>query len=383
MTFKVANIINTFNSKSGGPPRTVSLIAEAGNGYWKADLFTTEYREPAADTLLVKEFPGHVNVLPSGAHTILGGMAMMAGFSRAYRSQLTKGISPDLVHLHGMWNPFLAAFARTAKANRIPYIVAPHGMLEPWSLKVRALRKSLALKLYQGEILAHAAAIHATSDMEADNIRKLGLGSAPIFVVPNAVSAGPDLRPEDLPAPRSKKTLLFLSRIHEKKGIDLLIQAWNEIRPADWSLLIVGSGEPSYVERLRKYCTSHDVPEVEFRSHLEGVAREAAFRQASVFILPTYSENFGNVVAEALIRGVPVITTTGTPWREIVDKECGWYVDPTVDDVKAAILDAINTDSLALRQMGERGRIHVIANYTLPAVRASLLKMYRSALDSV
>jgi len=383
MTFKVANIINTFNSKSGGPPRTVSLIAEAGTGYWKADLFTTEYREPAADTLLVKEFPGHVNVLPSGAHTVLGGIAMMAGFSRAYRSQLTEGISPDLVHLHGMWNPFLAAFAATAKAHRIPYIVAPHGMLEPWSLKVRAVRKSLALKFYQGEILAHAAAIHATSEMEADNIRRLGIGSAPIFVVPNAVSESLDMRPEDMPATSPKKTLLFLSRIHEKKGIDLLIQAWNEIRPTDWSLLIVGSGEPNYVERLRKYCISNHVPDVEFRSHLEGVAREVAFRQASVFILPTYSENFGNVVAEALIRGVPVITTTGTPWREIIDKQCGWYVNPTVAEVKGAILNAVNTDSLTLRQMGERGRVHVKANYTLPAVRAGLLNMYRSALNSV
>jgi len=382
MSFKVANIIDTFNSKSGGPPRTVSLIAEAGVGHWHADLFTTDYRESASDMLLFKDFPGHVNVLPSGSHTMLGGLCMVAGISRSYESQLLRGVAPDVIHIHGMWSPYLAAFALTANRNRIPYVVAPHGMLEPWSLTVRSVRKSLALKSYQGQILARAAAIHATSNMEAENIRKLKIGNAPVFVIPNAVEEPPQASADEAVTVGGKKVLLFLSRIHEKKGLDILLQAWNEIRPADWRLLIVGGGEARYLERLKQFCASNDVPDVEFVSHVEGRARELVFRSASAFVLPTYSENFGNVVAEALIRGVPVITTTGTPWSAIVEKKCGWYVNPTINELKQVIAEATVTDVQTLKQMGARGRDYAMANFTVPVVSNALLKMYQSAMNT-
>jgi glycosyltransferase involved in cell wall biosynthesis len=252
-------------------------------------------------------------------------------------------------------------------------------MLEPWSLSVRRARKSLVLKLYQRRILARAAAIHATSNMEADNIRRLNFGDVPVLVVPNAVA-------EPLPAtgasaaPGGKRVLLFLSRIHEKKGVDLLLQAWNECRPADWRLLIVGGGEEQYLARLRHYCSVNDVPDVEFHPHAEGDERERIFREASAFVLPTYSENFGNVVAEALIRGLPVITTTGTPWSEIVARRCGWYIRPMVDELKQVIAEVTHTDPNLLRQMGARGREYVRANFTLPVVRQALLSMYRTAI---
>ncbi len=382
MTFKVANVISAFNSKSGGPPRTVSLIAAAGRGHWRADLFTTDYRESAADTLLLSDFPGHVNVLPSRARGVLGGLFMLTGISRAYRTQLLRGVAPDVIHIHGMWSPYLAAFAKTAIENRIPYVVAPHGMLEPWSLTVRAVRKSFALGSYQGRLLAQATAIHATSNMEAENLRRLNIGQVPIFVVPNAVEEPAHCGVEDGAAPSREKVLLFLSRLHEKKGLDILLHAWNEIRPAGWRLLIVGSGEQKYVERLKQFCSSHDLSDVEFRSHVEGKARELVFASASAFILPTYSENFGNVVAEALMRGLPVITTTGTPWSEIVDQQCGWYIQPTLSELKQALAEATTTDARTLQQMGARGRIYAAANFTLPVVRQALLKLYRSAIDS-
>jgi glycosyltransferase involved in cell wall biosynthesis len=382
MSFKVANIIDTFNSKSGGPPRTVSLIAEAGVGHWHADLFTTDYRESAADTLLFKDFPGHVNVLPSGSHTMLGGLCMLAGISRSYESQLLRGVAPDVIHLHGMWSPYLAAFALTAHRNRIPYVVAPHGMLEPWSLTVRSVRKSLALKSYQGRILANAAAIHATSNMEAEHLRALEIGNAPIFVIPNTVKEPPQANADDAITVGGKKVLLFLSRIHEKKGLDILLRAWNEIRPADWRLLVVGGGEAHYLARLKQYCSSNDVPDVEFIPHVEGKARELVFRSASTFVLPTYSENFGNVVAEALIRSVPVITTTGTPWSAIVEHKCGWYINPTIGELKRVIAEATATDVQTLKQMGVRGRDYAMANFITPVVSNALLKMYRSAMNT-
>jgi glycosyltransferase involved in cell wall biosynthesis len=383
MTFKVANIIARFNAESGGPPRTVSQIAAAGTGHWHADLFTTDYMESAADTLLVGEFPGHVNVMPSATHTMLGGLSMMSGISHHYRTQLLKGVSPDVVHIHGVWSPYLAAFALTALHNRIPFIVAPHGMLEPWSLQVHATRKSIAMMVYQRKILARASAIHATSKMEADNLRRLGIGAVPVFVIPNAVAEPPPADGEGSSMTGEKRVLLFLSRVHEKKGLDILLQAWNEIRPPQWRLLIVGSGEQKYVEGLKQFCASHNVPDVGFKSHVDGKAREAVFRQASAFILPTYSENFGNAVAEALIRGLPVITTTGTPWSDVVEQKCGWYIQPTVSELKRVIAEATATDSHTLIQMGARGREYATSHFTLPVVRERLLNMYQSVMQGM
>lgn len=380
MQFKVANVISSFNSKSGGPPRTVSLIAAAGTGLWAADLFTTDYRESRDDSLLVREFPGHVNISPSISHGMLGGLAMLTGIARGFETQLLSGVAPDIVHIHGLWSPYLAAFAKSAARHRIPYVVAPHGMLEPWPLSVHAVRKSLALRSYQGRVLARASAIHATSKMEAANIERRIGADVPIFVIPNAVRE-PDADAAHRERPTGeKRVLLFLSRIHEKKGLDMLLRAWNKTRPTGWRLLIVGSGEAEYEERLRAFCAANAVPDVEFKGHLEGLERESVFRLASAFVLPTFSENFGNVVAEAMIRGLPVITTTGTPWSDIVAQDCGWYIEPSLDALTGAIAEATALDDDALRCMGERGRRYASGNFTVSAVRDALLTMYRSVL---
>lgn len=379
MTFKVANIIAHFNAESGGPPRTVSQIAAAGKGHWRAALYTTDYVESAADRLLVEEFPGHVDVEPVGFGTTLSALSMMAGLRRRHRMQPLEGA--DVVHIHGVWSPYLAAVALTAIRSRIPVVVTPHGMLEPWSLGVGATRKWFAMSVYQRKILARASALHATSKMEAANLRRLDVGAVPVFIVPNPVNEPPPPDEASLPRIGGKRVLLFLSRLHEKKGLDILLQAWNEIRPPQWRLLIVGSGDQNYVARLKQFCVSHDVPDVGFQSHVDGQLREAIFRQASAFILPTYSENFGNVIAEALMRGLPVVTTTGTPWSEIVAQKCGWYIEPTVSALKRAIAEVTATDSHTLRQMGARGREFASSHFTLPVVGKAFLNMYRSAIE--
>ena len=381
MTFKVANIISAFKSKSGGPPRTVALIAAAGLGTWSTELFTTSFQESPADTLLIDDYPGPVNVLPDQCHGMLGGLAMWAGFNRSFRTQLRRG-APHLIHIHGMWDPYLAAFADEARRLEVPYIVAPHGMLEPWSMSVRSVRKMLALKSYQGTLLTHAAAIHATSELEADNLRRLINARTPVFIVPNCVEPPPSAVTKPSPPRGEKKVLLFLSRIHEKKGLDILLRAWNDLRPADWRLLIVGSGEAEYLAQLARFCASNAVPDVEFKSHVEGAEREDVFARASAFVLPTYSENFGNVIAEALIRGLPVITTTGTPWSDIVAHECGWYIEPTLDELRTTLAAVVATDPQTLQRMGERGRKYATDHFSLSVVRRALLQMYQSVMPS-
>jgi glycosyltransferase involved in cell wall biosynthesis len=124
------------------------------------------------------------------------------------------------------------------------------------------------------------------------------------------------------------------------------------------------------------------MPEVKFRGHVDGSEREAAFQSASAVVLPTYSENFGNVVAEALIRGLPVMTTTGTPWSAVAELKLGWYVQPNVGDLRQALTELQATPDAVLRDMGARGRQYAAEHLSVAAVRERLLSMYRSAMGS-
>jgi glycosyltransferase involved in cell wall biosynthesis len=381
MTFKVANIISRFNSSSGGPPRTVSLIAQAGVGCWQAELFTSNYTESHSDLLLVEAFPGRVNFTIIGLQGCYGTMAALMGLSSNMRRQLVTVSKPDVVHLHGLWSPFLAAYAGISLSAGIPYIVAPHGMLEPWSLTIRSARKRFALKSYQGSILTRAAAIHTTSEAEADHVRRLGFTGKPIFVVPNAVDEPkPSADRANVKSPGAKSVLLFLSRVHEKKGLDNLLRAWNAIRPSRWELKIVGHGEPAYVAHLKQICTVEKIPDVEFHAHVDGDAREAMFDNATAFVLPTHSENFGNAVAEAMLRGLPVITTTGTPWSVLAERNLGWYIDPTREQLVKTLRELFGLKSGDLREMGDRARQFAKENLVISAVRPRLLEMYEKTL---
>ena len=381
MTFKVTNVIARFNSSSGGPPRVVSLIAQAGVEHWQSELFTSEFVESDHDMLLVSQFPGQVRFIDPRSHGLYGAISSALSRSNSLRTSLVDESQPSVVHLHGLWSPLLAAYASICHAARIPYIVAPHGMLEPWSLSIHRLRKRLALNTYQGRVLSRASAIHTTSDAEAENVRRLRLTKAPIFVVPNAVDE-PRHAP-DRSGQRSgsdKSVLLFLSRLHEKKGLGNLLAAWNAVRPCNWRLEIVGHGEAAYVTHLKETCTSQGIPDVQFHAHVDGDQREAMFEGASAFVLPTYSENFGNAVAEAMLRGLPVITTTGTPWSIVAEQNLGWYIDPTREALIEALRQLIVTEAGSLRDMGQRGRRYAEENLVIGAVRPRLLDMYRSVM---
>lgn len=376
MPFKVINVICRFNAGSGGPPRTVATISKASVGCWEAELFTTDYREGPDDPLLIDSFVGHLNVLDASAQTLLGGWVRVLKVFRSYEAQLLLGVAPKLIHLHGIWSPLLVAFASSAREHGIPYVVSPHGMLEPWSLGVRALRKSLALRLYQARLLSECAAVHATSEMEAEHLRALPFIRSPVHVVPNAVDM-PDGPPQN--RQRNSRTLLFMSRLHPKKGLEILLQAWYRLRPTDWKLLIAGSGDPAYVAKLQSWCSTRTLPGVQFVGQVSGRERERMFAMSTALVLPTQSENFGNVVAEALARGLPVITTTGTPWQSLIDQRCGWWVAPTVDAVARALAELFNSDDQLLWGMGARGRHYALENFTVAAIRDRLKTMYMQA----
>jgi len=172
------------------------------------------------------------------------------------------------------------------------------------------------------------------------------------------------------------KKIVFLSRIHAKKGIEILLDAWKEINSKDWTLEIAGEGDSEYIAELERKIRIENISHVKFVGPQYGDAKWSFYKSADLFVLPTYSENFGIVVAEALVVGVPVLTTKGTPWQELETHRCGWWIDLTVTNLVKTLNEAINTSPEELKGMGMRGRKLVAEKYDIKAVAENIKDLY-------
>lgn len=284
----------------------------------------------------------------------------------------------SLIQNHGLWLPVNHWVSRFARKHRIAMIAQPHGMLEPWAMNHKAWKKRLAWNLYQRRDLESAAVLHATSQREAENFRQLGL-RPPIAIIPHGTDL-PEWR--DLADPKGlPRKILFLSRIHPVKGLLNLVQAWQIVKPAGWKMIIAGpdeGGHQKIVEAAIQHAGLQD--EFEFTGSVYGDDKEALYRSADVFVLPTFSENFGLVVAEALACGVPVITTKGAPWQGLHTHRCGWWIDIGVEPLVVALREAMNLPPDTLRDMGRRGRAYVERDFGWPGIAEQMLSVYRWVL---
>jgi glycosyltransferase involved in cell wall biosynthesis len=251
-------------------------------------------------------------------------------------------------------------------------------MLEPWSLEQGAWKKKAAWWLYQKRDLQSAEVVIATAEQEAQNIRALGV-DGPIAVVPNGVD-----RPDSLPSVdndtsdgREQRRLLFLSRIHQKKGLLNLVEAWERLRPDGWEVIIAGPDENGHEAEVRERISQCGVEgDFVFTGPVKGTEKWKMYQSADLFVLPTHSENFGIVVAEALSCGVPAITTRGAPWSDLVDHDCGWWIEIGVDPLVEALAQATRMSAVDRAAMGRRGRELVNRKYTWPQVAAALQSVY-------
>ena len=236
-------------------------------------------------------------------------------------------LHPNVVHINGCWTPSCALLQKWAQQLGYKVVLTPHGMLEPWILKRHYwTRKLPALLLYQKRAIKCVDYLHATAESEKDNLLKLGYNDK-IAVIANGLDV------EDIKMKstwKCNKELLFLSRVHVKKGINFLIEAVASLKTEmqGYVVRIAGEGEKNYINELRFLATRLGVNDIiHFEGGIYGNRKWELFQQADLFILPTHSENFGIVVAEALACGTPVITTKGTPWSELESEHCGWWTE--------------------------------------------------------
>ena len=370
---KVFHVISSISRQGGGPSRSsqglVAGLCAAGVEAW---LMTLRHGESP----WIKGVDKFVN----------GG---------SFEEALTR-IKPDIVHLHGIWQYSLHRCAVICRRWKIPYIIAPRGMLEPWSLRAKWLKKRLARLLYQDRDLKKAVALHATAESEAAQFRRLGFNN-PVIISPNGVNLPAETEETGmrrrkfaeeevskwLDGVSEQRRALFVSRMHEKKGVLELVEAWTRVNPQGWQCEFVytlnGEEERAYEAQMKARIKELGL-ETQFilTGPLNDDAKWAAYARADLFILPTYSENFGIVVAEALWAGVPVITTKGTPWRELEECRCGWWIDlPPKASLDGALREAMALPRETLRAMGARGRSLVEGKYTWKAVCDAMVEGYQ------
>jgi glycosyltransferase involved in cell wall biosynthesis len=301
----------------------------------------------------------HPSVTQSVAETRSGALlAMGVPFRRALGRMLTTA-RPAIIHDHGLWLATNHHAARFARVHRIPFVVQPHGMLEPWALGYRGAKKRAAMRLYQRADLESARVLVVTSEAEGENLRRIGLAQ-PLAVIPNGVGA--ELLAAAPPAAAGRRdgrrNVLFLSRIHEKKGLLNLVRAWARLRVRDWELRLAGPDDVGHLNEVLQLARELGVSDaVRYLGVLEGEQKTALYRQADLFVLPTFSENFGLVVAEALACGVPVITTRGAPWADLERLGCGWWIDVGVEPLVRALDTAMALTVEERAAMGERARV--------------------------
>jgi glycosyltransferase involved in cell wall biosynthesis len=300
--------------------------------------------------------------------------------TRACLHPLMKDV--DVVHIHGIWSAHCAAAGLVASRHGTPYVVSAHGMLDGWALDNKRWKKILYSALVERPNLRRCACLRALTTAEVHNFRSYGL-SNPIALIPNGVHIPKNIDAalffERHPELKDRKLILYLSRIHYKKGLDLLCQAWAGIsgRFPEAHLVIAGpdfEGIRAAIEKLVQDLRIRS--RVSFAGLLTGQYKWSALAAARVFVLPSHSEGFSVATLEALASSRPVIITHQCNFPEVEQLECGWLIQPDVQQLKSALIECLAASDSQLARLGDNGRALVARRYNWSTIGQQMSDVY-------
>ena len=290
---------------------------------------------------------------------------------------LLDSVRPDIVHVNCCWTPDCAIIQRLAQKRGYKVVLTPHGMLEPWILKRHYwTRKVPALWLYQKAAVQRADCVQATAESERDNLLKLGYNSN-IKVVRLGIDA------ESIEMKRSWKKsrqILFLSRVHVKKGINFLVEAADVLRNElqGYKILVAGEGDADYVEAMKRMICDRGLQDiVQLIGGVYGDEKWRLFQTSDFFVLPTHSENFGLAIAESLASGTPVITTVGTPWNDLNDTNSGAWIEIGTQPLTDTLRKFLALSDEELETMGRNGRKLIETKYSAHVMAEQMMEVYK------
>ena len=270
-----------------------------------------------------------------------------------------RSVAPDVLHNHGLWMYPSVASVQWSKMTHRPYLVSVHGMLDPWAVTHSYWKKKLASMMYEHRHLTNAACLHALCSAEADAIRGYGL-SNPICVIPFGI---------DLPVPalgesiRHEKALLFLGRLHPKKGLMNLLTAWQRLQHdrapeiAGWELWIAGWDQGNHEQALQEYSAEQGIASsVRFLGPKFGEDKDLLLRSVGAFVLPSFSEGLPVSVLEAWAYGLPVVMTKECNLPQGFSSGAALCIDTTATGIARGLSDLMALPSEGRTAMGLRGR---------------------------
>ena len=302
------------------------------------------------------------------------------GNSSLQRAYLDAFRSADGVHIHGLWRQSSVIASQAALAQRKPYIVSAHGMLEPWALGHHRLRKQIYSLLTERGILRNASCLHALTTAEAVNYRRYA-GPRTIAVIPNGVSLPDDVSPaaflRDHPSLIGKRILLFLARLHIKKGVDLLVRSFLSLASThpDTVLVIAGPDAEGMRAHLEALTVGHE-DAVLFTGMLDAQRKWSALAAAECFVLPSLSEGLSMGVLEAMAAGKPVLLTPQCNMPQVATAAAGWMVEPALGELTEALQFVLSRSPAQNAEVGSRGRDLVQRQYTWASVAERMADVY-------
>ena len=285
----------------------------------------------------------------------------------------------DVIHSHVLWSMVNIIAGWVVPGKYAKLVISPRGTLSEWALRHSKFKKKIFWPL-QKRLLDKADLIHATSQAEYEDIRKLGF-KQPVLIVPNGIDI-PRLQKNY--KKKDIRTLLFVSRIHPKKGIEILLDAWAGLEHTyvNWKLQIVGPGDKKYIKSLKAKALRNRSRNIEFSGPIYGSDKDHVYQSADLFVLPTHSENFGMVVAEALSHECPAIVSHEAPWSGLEKNSCGWWIPNNVESFKNTLKIAMSLPQEELQDMGARGRVWMEQDFSWDRIAILMEEGYKWLLRS-
>lgn len=319
--------------------------------------------------------------LPVKAHRYIG--PNLLGWSPELKHSLHNlNPKPDVLSVHGMWTYHTIAAYQAARELQIPLISHPEGMLDPWALRQSPFRKRVARQLWENRGLREASCMRALCQPEAESFRALGLRN-PIATIPNGLDLQnldglptPEALEERFSAVRGRRIMLFLGRLHPKKGFVHFLKAWNNVRKIegrDWIFLIAGPAELNHDEELKQLvATLGCEDQVLFTGALYGELKREALAAADLFVLPSFSEGFTMSLLEAAGSGIPCLITRPCNFPELATAGGAIQGEPTQDSAEEGLRIMLPMSAADLEAMGARGRALVRKAYTWDRIGADM-----------